>query len=461
MSFTTSSQPSAARQAAARSGDAAPSAWYALAVLTVVTLLAFVDRGVLVLQAEQIRKSMDLSDFQVGLMQGTGVAIFAGLASYPLGWLADRFDRRLVLAGCVLLWSAAVLASGLAQSYPMLLLSTALVGAGEAGLVPIVYAMIPELFGESKRQTANSVYALASQATGALALALCGWVVGWVEAVRPLLGAELQLLDGWRLSFFAVVLPTPLMMLALFTIRLRRRMPKRAEPATTGGRRPPSAEVRVTPYLRRHWQALSCFFGGVGMTIFGFNAVGSWLAVIYARVFGQTPQQLGAVLGTMVLVATATGFVLSVYGMRFLSRRAGMRANIRALWISVATAVLCFAMMLLATSAHQMYAIQGLYIFLMTTAVMVYPTALQSLAPDALRARLVALMSVLSAGLVAIAPPIVGLVSDHFFQQRPNGLLIAAVTVAIPALLLGMALLIRCERLYEATVQAAREGSAS
>jgi MFS family permease len=82
----------------ADSAESAPvSAWYALGVLTLVTLFAFIDRGVLVLQAEVIRKEFNLSDLQLGFLQGTGVAIFAALASYPLGWLADRFDRRVVL----------------------------------------------------------------------------------------------------------------------------------------------------------------------------------------------------------------------------------------------------------------------------------------------------------------------------------------------------------------------------
>jgi MFS family permease len=198
-----------------------------------------------------------------------------------------------------------------------------------------------------------------------------------------------------------------------------------------------------------------CFYGGVGLAIFGFNCVGSWLAVIYARVFGQTPQQVGSVLGTVAIVGTVLGFLLSVYGIRYLGPRVGTRMNIRLLWIPVLTAVVTFTMMVFATNATQMYAIQGIYIFLVTTAVMVYPSALQSLAPNALRTRMVAIMSVLSAALVAVAPPLVGLVSDHF-QQLPNGLILSAVLVAVPALLLSAFLLYRCERLYLQTAEAVR-----
>ncbi len=60
-------------------------AWYSLGVLTIVTLIAFVDRNILLLQAEVIRKALSLSDLQLGLLQGTAVAAFTALATYPLG----------------------------------------------------------------------------------------------------------------------------------------------------------------------------------------------------------------------------------------------------------------------------------------------------------------------------------------------------------------------------------------
>ncbi|MEY3475076.1 MAG: hypothetical protein RL087_1534, partial [Pseudomonadota bacterium] len=82
MTESVTPQPAAVEPRAPR------SAWYALGVLTLVTLLAFVDRGVLVLQAEVIRKEFGLSDVQWGFLQGTAPAVLMALAAYPLGWLA-------------------------------------------------------------------------------------------------------------------------------------------------------------------------------------------------------------------------------------------------------------------------------------------------------------------------------------------------------------------------------------
>ena len=446
--------------ATAPSRDASPAAWYALAVLTLVTLFGYVDRGILVLLAEPIRLKLGLSDLQLGLLQGTGVAVFAALASYPLGWLADRFDRRIVLAGCLLFWSAAVLACGLAQDFLQLLVAGALVGAGEAGLVPIVYSLIPDLFRDKKRQLANSVFALASTASGALALALCGQVIAGVESLRHLLPAGMQAMDGWRLSFFAAALPAPVMMLLIATIAVQRgrRPPARdlaaAENPSTGAANSVTHAHALVPYLKQHAQTFFCFHVGVGFAVFGFSAVGAWLAVIYMRVYGQTAAQVGAAMGTTALVATALGFAISVFGVRYFAG-VGVKLNVRALWTACLTTVAIDLALVFTTSAQQMYAIQGVHTVLLTAASMLYPTALQSLAPSHLRARVVAIQSVVGLAFAALAPPAVGLLSDHL-KHLPNGIIVAAVGVAVPAMLIAAALLFWCERGYERTVDAGK-----
>lgn len=434
------------------------AAWTALLILTVVTFFAFIDRTVLVMQAEIIKKALSLSDFQLGFMQGTSVALFAAVAAFPIGWLADRYDRRWVLAGCVVFWSLAVAGSAFAQNYAQLLLCSALVGAGEAGLVPIVYAMIPQLFPERQRQLANSVYSVGSSAVGALALAITGLMVGNTEAVRALLPGPLSQMDGWRIAFIMVAAPAPIMLVLLACIRLAPRpvaatpVPEAPSPAAPG---PAADRGALIAHFKAHAPVLASFYGGVALAIFGFNCIGSWLAVIYARVFGQTPQQVGSVLGVMALGATVVGFLFTVYGLPRLRARMGSQASIRVLWVSVAIAAACFSLMPLARVAQQMYAIQGVFIFLTMSAAMIYPTVLQTLGPGPIRARMSALMTMITSGLVAIAPPLVGFVSDQLPPMQ-NGLIVASVSVAVPVLLVSIALLLRAEKLYPDVYAAVR-----
>lgn len=430
---------------------ASPWAWYALGVLVATNLFAMVDRHIFLLLAEPIRKSLSLSDLQLGLLQGTGIALFSALASYPLGWLGDRTDRRWVLAGCIAAWSAAVLACGLAQDFGHLMLASALVGVGEAGLAPIVYALIPLLFYGAQRQLANSIFAVTAVGGGALALALSGQLITAVEWARPALPAGLQTLDGWRLSFFAAALPAPLMVLLVLSLavalgaRTRTASPVRRPPATAQA--PPAAPspaIGMGAYLRQHRGTFISFYIGTGLGGFAFAAVIVWLAVISARYHGQTPAQIGAALGAGQLVSAGTGFLLSVVGLRLLGGRLGRRLPLRGMWVaSLASVPICLGL-LAADSARQLYVFYAVYGSVLTLAVMLYPTVLQSLSPGHLRGRTAAMQGIVTMACAATAPPLVGLVSDQLTRE-PDALVVAVVVVAVPAIVVSALLLRWCE----------------
>lgn len=434
-----------AEPAAPGQGIGSVRAWYALLVLGMVTLFALVDRQILVLLSEPIRKQLGLSDLQLGLLQGTAVTLFAALAAYPLSWLADRIDRRRVMAGCVLAWSLACAACGLAQGYTQLLVASALVGAAEAGLVPITYALIPSLFAPARRQLANSTFTMATGIGGGATIALCGFLVTQVESLRPWLPATLQGLEGWRLSFLVAALPGPLMALLVLSIT-----------RTGGGPRllaQSDGVARLLPYLRAHRSTFATFCSGVGLSFFGFGAVSGWMANMLMRQFAQTPQQVGNGMGLAGTTGLVLGFLITAFGLRRLAERLGGRLPLRSLWIAtLCTALLNFALMV-APSATSVYVVYGVMIMCLTLAGMLYITALQGLAPDTLRARVVSIQTIINSLAGAAAVPLVGLVSDQL-KDRPNGLMIAATAIATPALLLSAWLLHRGEAPYARTAEA-------
>jgi MFS family permease len=427
---------------------AAAAAWYALVILTLVTMFALVDRQILILLAEPIRKHLALSDLQLGLLQGTGIAIFAALATYPLGWLADRFDPRLVLMGCVAVWSTAVVACGLAQTFEQLLLASAMVGAGEAGMVPLVFSLIPNLFDERRRQMANSFYVVAGMTGGAIGLAICGQIIGAAEVLRPSLPALLSGLEGWRLSFLLAALPAPLMMLLLLSIRIKR---------TTGTAARSTASTPLAapllPHLRRYPQTFVSFYAGTSLSLFGYSAVGGWIVIILTRDYGQTPQQVGSILGTLGLVTTLLGFFASTIGLRRSAVQAGLGFPLKTMWTANLGVFCTYVALAFSSSALHIYVLQGVGTFLLILANMMYPSALQGLAPAPMRARAVAIQFVLSAVAGAAAAPLVGLISDQL-KGVPNGTMLAAVGVGGPCLLAGALLLRWCQRNhYEKTAK--------
>jgi hypothetical protein len=72
-------------------GEGMGTAWHGLAVLVVATIFGAVDRQILVLLAEPVRRTLGLSDTSLGMIQGIGITLFAGIAAVPVGWLSgDR-----------------------------------------------------------------------------------------------------------------------------------------------------------------------------------------------------------------------------------------------------------------------------------------------------------------------------------------------------------------------------------
>jgi predicted MFS family arabinose efflux permease len=91
-------------------------AWYLLAVLCVAYTLSFVDRMILALLVEPIKRDLTISDTQIGLLHGLAFAIFYTTLGVPIARLADRADRRRLVAAGVAFWSAMTALCGFAQA---------------------------------------------------------------------------------------------------------------------------------------------------------------------------------------------------------------------------------------------------------------------------------------------------------------------------------------------------------
>jgi MFS family permease len=399
--------------------------WSALSVLVLITLFGYVDRQVFILLAEPIRIDLGLSDAELGMLQGLGIAFFAAVAGYPIGWLADRYDRRLVLAGCILAWSLAVIGCGLAFSFGPLFVASAVVGAGEAGLVPIVYALIPHYFEGARRATANAIYTVATQLGVGLASAACAALIVGVGASRSFLAPSLAHLHDWRLAFLGAAIPAPLMLLALAT--LPRGSSDQQKEGIAAPVEPPASSVikHLSLYRRR----VGGFFLGNSLATFGFASIINWVPVITMRLYHVTAAYAGAMTGTATLAATIVGFLLGVAMIRLLAPRYGPRFPLFAIWTACAGAALTTFVLLFATSAIEIFVLQGVQFALIMGAFMMFPTALQDLAPDQLRGRIIALSNVVRMVFLALSPLAVGALSDALpFHDR--SILVSAVTLA-------------------------------
>ena len=423
-------------------------------LLLTLMLYTIVDRPLFSLVVEPLKRDLGLTDLQVGLVQGLSVALFTVVAGYPLGWLADRFDKRYILAGSITVWSSCMALAGLAQNFGQLFIASALVGAGEAGLVPIAIALVPRLFRERQRQLANSLLLVGARLGVGLMIAVCGWVLAAAEPARQWLPAFLQDLSGWRLAFLFMALP------GLVLVPLILMLPAEAAAPRPGRTQPGDAQAKaaipaVWPHLRAHWRPFLCFYGGVGLIAFGIGCVMAFAPVVAIRQMGATQLVTANLMGTATFTATVLGFLLAQGGMQWARRWVGERLPAVALLGAAAASACAAAALMLASTPTTLFIGVGVFLTAIMAGTLLFPTAAQDLTPPPLRARLVSIMVTINIVLSALGPAAVGAVSDQL-KAHPQGPLLAMAGCAALGLLLAIAFLLPLTRLYLPAVRAAR-----
>jgi MFS family permease len=450
------------------------SAWYALAVLVIATVLGSIDKVILTLLTEPMRIALSLSDTQLGLLQGAGIVLFTGIATLPLGWLSDRYDRRVVLAACVLLWSAATAMRGTAMDYGVLFIASIGLGVGEAGLGPITNSMIPDLFPRAQRVLANAVFALSAIFGSALGALLGGTVVHLTEDLRPLLPASMQQLEAWRLTFFvmaSVGLPVALLVLSIRRTRRGGAQPvtpvvpatsavHEAAPAASAVMHHADADdaastISFRDHVREHWRTFAGLVTGAGLASIGMSSIGTWLPIMAARQYGVTPAQMGQGMGIAFLSGTVIGGLLGVAAMRFVQPRMGPAAALRIIMLGNLTAALLSSLLLFTRSATDAFALLALLVVPLISGAVLLPNVLQDAAPPHLRARTIAMLSVAGLPFGVLGPLVVGMLSDAL-KSVPNGLAVAIVATTLIGGVMGAMVLRATEGPFVRLMRAAR-----
>src|SRR3546814_8556465 len=120
----------------------------------------FIDRTIISVLGEAIRRDLGLSDLQLGLMGGLAFSLFYAALGIPLARLAERYNRVRIIAVVTAIWSLMTMLSGAAGSFVQLLLCRMGVGIGEAGLTPALVSLISDRFNANKREAVFALIAI-------------------------------------------------------------------------------------------------------------------------------------------------------------------------------------------------------------------------------------------------------------------------------------------------------------
>lgn len=195
---------------------------YVLFVMTIVYVLNFVDRQILSILANDVKRDLHLTDADIGFLFGTVFAVFYSLFGIPLGRLADGWSRVKLMTVGLTLWSAMTAFSGLARSGAQLTMARIGVGIGEATASPCAFSLLSDYFPKEKRATALAIYSSGIFIGGGLSLVAGGAIAdNWDRAFPGGWGGPggSWSIVGWQAAFLSVGLPGLLVALWVATIR--------------------------------------------------------------------------------------------------------------------------------------------------------------------------------------------------------------------------------------------------
>jgi predicted MFS family arabinose efflux permease len=285
---------------------------YILVLLVLVNICNYLDRGVLAILQEPIKRDLGLQDWQLGMISGPAFAILYSFAGIPAARVAERVNRITVLSLALALWSGMTALCGAASSFGHLVVARLGVGAGEGACTPVSHSLVSDTFPPQRR---------------GLALAVLTTSIPIAQMLAPLIGGYVAMTYGWRVAFAVVGLPG--IALAIL-VRLTLREPRDDAANTLVSRRPAGRFRDDLILLLRlrcfRWLFLASVFMG-----WAVGATNIFTASYFLRQYHLTLAQVGVVtaigLGVAGLLGTFSGgWLADRYAGRFGRSYPGMCA---------------------------------------------------------------------------------------------------------------------------------------
>ena len=266
-----------------------------LAMLILAYTFNFLDRQILGILKEPIKRELGLTDTQLGLMGGVAFAALYATLAVPIGWLADRVSRTWIMTAALALWSAFTAACGLATGFWSLFLTRMGVGVGEAGGVAPAYSLITDYFPKEQRARALAAYSFGIPLGTAAGVLFGGLIAAYVN---------------WRWAFFVVGL-AGLVLAPVFkwVVSDPVRGGLDVAPGMTPVKKeaPRFSEVIATVFPKPSFWLLA--FGAASASICGYG-ITFWIPSFFIRSLGLTLAQTSVYYSAIALIGGMAGIWL-------------------------------------------------------------------------------------------------------------------------------------------------------
>jgi len=383
----------------------AVAAWSTLAILSGLNMLNYLDRYVMSAVLTPMQKELRLDDGAAGSV--ASAFMLGYFLSAPIfGYLGDRYPRKYLMLGGVMVWSLATAGSGFVHGFTHLFIIRIFVGVGEACFVTMGPSWISDLFAATRRNTALTLFYVAIPFGSAIGFTIGGWFAQQGD---------------WRHAFIYAGLPGVLLALSLLLLR----EPQRGEADGVEGQvanNPKATWAEIFGLLLNRRYSLLVW--GYAAQTFALGAFGIWGPAFLNRIHQLPLGYSSTIFGEML---AGTGLVATLFG-GFLATRLRKRTPAGYAWLMASSmaiaAPICFFALTVGNSTLSLVGlgVSMFFLFLPTGPIC---TQMFEVVPVHLRANAMALCTF----IIHLfgdwrSPAIVGNVSDHFtnISEHVDGL---------------------------------------
>ncbi len=393
--------------------------WYAVFILTLASVISYVDRQILAIMIGPVRRDLDITDTQVSLLIGAAFALFFTTLTLPIARLSDRYSRRTIIAVGIFVWSLMTLACGLAQRYSHLFVARMGVGVGEAALAPAAYSMMSDYFTKERLPLAVGVFQSATFVGTGIAYIFGGYLVEYLESIPSLSVPVVGEIRSWQAAFFIVSVPGLLLAGVIYLLREPDRTGlMRAEQNSAAMEASDVSMADLFRFARSRWKLFSLLFSGfLLMATQGF-ALFAWGAEFLIRTHDMSRSEAGLAFGLIALIVGISGSITGGIASTWIMSRGIPDGT---MWVGVfkCVAITPFAVAMgFVSSGTLAVALLIPVTFLMSLTPGLGAAIVQSVTPNQLRAQMVAVYGI-AVGFLSylLAPLMVALLTQYVFLR--------------------------------------------
>jgi MFS family permease len=387
-------------------------AWYAVAILFIAYTFSFADRFILSLLIEPIKQDLQLSDTEISLLHGFAFAIFYTVMGIPIGRLADKHNRRSIIALGVAIWSLMTAVCGITRGYWQLFAARVGVGVGEAALSPAAYSMIADLFPAKKLGRALSVYTTGAFVGAGLAFIIGGTVIAAITSTPEITLPVVGTIRSWQAAFFIVGLPGLIVAALMYTIR----EPVRHINSASGNDLVSTTEVFA--YVRARWRVFGTHYLGFSLLGVVFNGITAWTPAFLSRSFDMSVGQSGPTIGALILVFGTAGIIVGGWLTDYLGRKGFVDGAMRT---GLVAGIGCIPFAVLVPFMPTLQWVLLIYcplLFFASFGFGAAAAALQQVTPNRMRGMVSAFyLFFLNLIGIGLGPTIIALITDYVFHD--------------------------------------------